>query len=536
MLFSRLSISARIGVVMAFLGTLSIAIGIIGIFGMRTSNEANRRTYSQQLPKSNAVSELTILVGRQRTSLDRAAMNPGSNDAKTMYAKEREVATAADASWQRYLSLPRSADEDKLAKEVTREYNETEKILDAFRDATVKGDHDESLKLMLNVGNVYTRMQSAAEALSSYQVQEAKTQYDLAEHRFEQFSMGSLLAIGLGICAALWSWMTLRRAILRPVNEAIHHFNAIAQGDLSHDIEIHSKDEMGRMMQGLVEMQTSLTRTVESIRDGSATIATATRQIAAGNADLSARTEAQAASVEQTASSAEELASTVRQNAQSAAQASTLSASATTIARKGHEAVSSVVATMTGISDDSSAIAEITSMIDGIAFQTNILALNAAVEAARAGEQGRGFAVVAGEVRTLAQRSSAAAKEIKELIDASRTRVNAGAEQVQQAGKTMNEMIDAVGRVNAIMDEIAAASREQSQGVGQISSAVNEMDQALQQNAALVEESVAAAQSLRDQATTLAHTAASFRLRADRRTVQERSLTPVAFPALLRSA
>ncbi|VVD91869.1 methyl-accepting chemotaxis sensory transducer [Pandoraea horticolens] len=515
MRFSRLSINGRLAASMAFLGVLLIAIGAFGLVGMHDSNNANRVTYAEQMPKSIAVGEMTILVGRQRTSLDRAAINPGSDDAKLMYSKEKEVATGAEEAWAHYLSLPRDAGEDKLAAEVTTQYRATQDALTQFREATVRGDRDDILKLMVNVGTIYTRMQTAAQALKTYQLNQAKETFDAAQSHYQLFRAGSIVAILIGVLAACLSWLMLRRAILGPVNEAIGHFEAIAHGDLTHDIQVRSQDEMGRMLHGLVAMQASLTRTVESIRDGSVAIASATREVAAGNADLSARTEGQAASVEETASSAEELASTVRQNAENAERASELSSSASGIARKGHDVVSSVVSTMDEISKGSAAISEITSMIEGIAFQTNILALNAAVEAARAGEQGRGFAVVAGEVRTLAQRSSAAAKEIKELIENSTQRIATGAGQVQQAGATMNEIIDAVSRVRAIMDEITAASREQSQGVGQVSIAVNEMDQGLQQNAALVEQSAAAARALQEQAQALASTAAFFRLRAD---------------------
>jgi len=514
MLSHRLSINGRIGLAMAFLGALLLGTGGFGIAGMTASNDANRRTYSEQLPKSIAVGEMTIMVGRQRTSLDRAAINPGSEDAINMYGKEKEVKAAADQAWKQYLALPRDAGEDQLVATVAKEYDTTEQELDQLREATVRGDRDEILKRLFSVGKVYTSMQVAANALKTYQFNQTKAAYEASESAYRLFLTGSILAIVVGMLAALGSWYMLRRAILGPVNEAVAHFEQIAEGDLSGQIEVRSHDEMGRMLQGLVSMQQSLTRIVVSLREGSGAIATATREIAAGNADLSARTEAQAASLEETASSAEQLSSTVSQNAENAERASALSSSASEIARKGHQVVSSAVTTMTEISQSSSAISEITAMIEGIAFQTNILALNAAVEAARAGEQGRGFAVVAGEVRTLAQRSSAAAKEIKELIVNSTSRIDAGATLVNQAGDTMNEIIEAVGHVNVIMAEITAASKEQSHGLSQVSVAVNNMDQATQQNAALVEQAAAAARSLEDQAQALAETAGSFKLRA----------------------
>lgn len=509
---SRLTIASRLGLAMAFLGLLLVGTGLFGLAGITQSNAANQQIYSVQMPKSIAVGEMTIMVGRQRTSLDRAAVNPGSEDATRMYAKEQEVRAAADKAWQDYLALPRDAAEEKLAAKVTSEYQATEHELDKFREATVRGDREEILKLMFSVGKIYTVMQNAANELKGYQFQQAKSSFEKAEASYENFRLGSLGAMLIGVLAAVVSWYVLRRAVLTPVEEAIGHFGHIASGDLSHKISVRTGDEMGRMMRGLVNMQESLTRMVLSIRDGSSTIALATRQIAAGNADLSARTESQAAALEETVASTGELSNTVTQNAQDAQRASELSSSASEVARRGHDVVTQVVTTMTDISKSSSAISEISSIIEGIAFQTNILALNAAVEAARAGEQGRGFAVVASEVRTLAQRSSTAAKEIKDLISNSTARIQQGSTLVQQAGGTMSELIEAVSRVNTITEKISAASREQSHGLHQVNMAITDMDRATQQNAALVEEAAAAARSLEDQASALANTAASFKL------------------------
>ena len=513
MSFSRLSINGRIALAMAFLGLLLIGVGAIGLAGMARSNAANRQTYSVQMPKSIAVGEMTIFVGRQRTSLDRAAINPGSDDAKAMFVTERQVKASADQAWKQYLALPRDADEDKLAAQITQKYQDTQDELDKFRAAIDKGDRDGILKLMVSVGSIYTRMQESANALKTYQFNQAKAEYESAQRAYNQSFYGSIAAIAVGVLAAFGAWLILRRAIIRPVNEALGHFGHIAAGDLSHPIRVQSQDEMGRMLQGLVDMQQSLTRIAVSLHSGSDAIATATREIAAGNADLSARTESQAASLQETAASAEQLLSTVRQTAENAQHASTLSSSASGIAQKGNEVMSRVVSTMDEISQSSSAISEITAMIESIAFQTNILALNAAVEAARAGEQGRGFAVVAGEVRTLAQRSSSAAKEIKDLIVKSTARIAAGSALVGQAGNTMDEIIEAVNRVNAIVAEISTAAQEQSRGLSQVSTAVNDMDQVTQQNAALVEQASAAAHSLQDEAQRLAQTAGSFKLR-----------------------
>ncbi|CAE6689128.1 methyl-accepting chemotaxis protein [Paraburkholderia haematera] len=288
---------------------------------------------------------------------------------------------------------------------------------------------------------------------------------------------------------------------------------SIARGDLTQIVDVRPHDKTS-MMAAMHEMQNRLQRTIGEIRHSAESIASATQQIAAGNGDLSQRTEQQAASLQETAASMEELTATVKQNADNARQASGLAHNASDIAMRGNDVVSRVIGTMGEINDSSRQIADIIGVIEGIAFQTNILALNAAVEAARAGEQGRGFAVVAGEVRSLAQRSGTAAKEIKQLIGASVERVHNGSTLVQQAGTTMGEILQAVQRVTDIMGEIAAASEEQSSGIAQVGRAVTQMDEVTQQNAALVEQAAAAAASLQDQAGRLRDTVSAFRVSA----------------------
>ena len=353
---SRLSINSRLGLSMAFLGLLLIAIGVAGLVGMSESNGANRRMYAEQLPKSIAIGEMTIMVGRQRTTLDRAAVNPGSDDARQMYVTLKDVRHAADQAWNQYIALPRDAGEDRLAMQVASERAATERELDRLQDATMRGDREAIPKVMINVGTIYTRMQLAATALKAYQFNQAKSEYGAAEHTYMLFRIGSIVAILLGVLAAFGNWYMLRRAILGPVNEAVVHFERIAQGDLSHDIQVRSTDEMGNMLQCLVNMQQGLTDVVMSLSEGSNAIATATREIAAGNADLSARTEAQAAALQETASSTEQLSSTVSLNAENAQRATDLSASASEVARKGHQVMSRAVSTMQEISQSSSEI------------------------------------------------------------------------------------------------------------------------------------------------------------------------------------
>jgi methyl-accepting chemotaxis protein-1 (serine sensor receptor) len=349
-------------------------------------------------------------------------------------------------------------------------------------------------------------------ALRQFQFDSARREYDESQQTFSTFREITIIAIVIGLAASLYSWIALRRAIGRPLDEALGHFEAIAAGDLRGKVIVRSGDEMGLLMQGLAKMQASLVQTVQTVRSGSESIASATKEIAAGNIDLSSRTEEQASALQETASSMDELTGTVKQNADNARQASSLAANASEIANKGSRVVAQVVGTMGEINQSSAKIADIITIIEGIAFQTNILALNAAVEAARAGEEGRGFAVVAGEVRSLAQRSSAAAKEIKGLIDTSVERVQTGTSLVDEAGRTMNEIIGAVQRVTDIMGEIAAASEEQSSGIEQVARAVTQMDEVTQQNAALVEEAAAAAQSLEDQAGKLRQAVSVFQV------------------------
>jgi len=322
-----------------------------------------------------------------------------------------------------------------------------------------------------------------------------------------------MLALGLVIlgaaCALAW-WIT--RSITRPVRKALDVANAVAAGDLTTRIEVDGQCEVSQLLQALKSMNDNLVRTVSTVRTGTEAIALASGEVAAGNQDLSARTEQQAGSLEETASSMEELTSTVKQNADNARQANTLADTASGVAARGGKVIDEVVGTMQQIHEASGKIVDIISVIDGIAFQTNILALNAAVEAARAGEQGRGFAVVAGEVRNLAQRSAAAAREIKALIGDSSDKVEAGSRLVQDAGATMGEIVDSVRRVADILNEITSASQEQSAGIEQINEAVTQMDTVTQQNAALVEQAAAASQAMQDQAAKLAEAVAVFKL------------------------
>ncbi|MFT4438502.1 methyl-accepting chemotaxis protein [Caballeronia sp. 15715] len=510
-----LTIKARLGLTMAFLGLLLVAIGGLGLYGMTQSNRSYRDTFENQMPSANAVSNAELYTARERLIFDRAAFLAGTPEVAATIERGGMMRGRANDYWKKYTELPQDPTEKQLADTSNAKRLALQKVIDSGYDAVRANDQARIVETAKAMQVAYGELSTANDVLRKFQFDGARQGYDAAQSAASAFRTLSMIAILAGLAAAVFSWIALRRAIGRPLDAALEHFEAIAAGDLRGKVVATSRDEMGLLMQGLARMQASLVGTVRSVRSGTESIATATKEIAAGNIDLSSRTEEQASALQETASSMDELTGTVKQNADNARQASSLAANASEIANKGSRVVAQVVDTMGDINQSSAKIADIITIIEGIAFQTNILALNAAVEAARAGEEGRGFAVVAGEVRNLAQRSSAAAKEIKGLIDTSVERVQSGTSLVDEAGRTMNEIIGAVQQVTDIMGEIAAASQEQSSGIEQVARAVTQMDEVTQQNAALVEEAAAAAQSLEDQAAKLRQAVAVFQLDDD---------------------
>ena len=373
------------------------------------------------------------------------------------------------------------------------------------KDEAIAKMNDECRPLLKALSKASSDYAAMAKTRSFTLVQEAASQYELQRKML-------IAACLLALVAAVAAGLLVTRAITQPLSQALRMAESAASGDLTLQIDAPGNDEVSQLVSALGRMNKNLGEIVQQVRQSSDSIATGSAQIATGNADLSHRTEQQASSLEETAASMEQLNATVQQNAGNAAEANHLAQGASAVAIRGGAVVNQVVSTMKDINDSSKKIADIISVIDGIAFQTNILALNAAVEAARAGEQGRGFAVVASEVRSLAGRSAEAAKEIKGLISASVERVEQGTALVDQAGTTMAEVVSAIKRVTDLMGEISAASSEQSQGVSQVGEAVTQMDQVTQQNAALVEEMAAAASSLQTQANDLVQTVAVFKL------------------------
>ncbi len=435
---------------------------------------------------------------------------------------EKALVTSSHANVQATLArlntlIANATDATPKAKELVAEINRVEAaygpVALGIVDLALRGKKAEAVEAM----NEKCRPLLAAliKATTEYAEFSAARAVLLAQRSEEEYATQRASLVGTSVLALLFALLAgvlVTRSITRPISAAVALAQAVSAGDLSSEIKPRGSDELATLFAALARMNASLCGIVQQVRQSSENIATGSAEIASGNADLSRRTEQQASALQQTAATMEELSSTVRNNAENARQANQLALGASGVASKGGEVVGQVVETMRGINDSSRKIAEIISVIDGIAFQTNILALNAAVEAARAGDQGRGFAVVASEVRSLAKRSADAAREIKALIETSVQQVERGSKQVDEAGTTMADIVSAFKRVGDIVAEISEASAEQNGGVSQVSQAVSQMDQVTQQNAALVEESAAAAESLKRQSEQLVEAVAVFKL------------------------
>ena len=516
MSFANLKIGARLGIgfgLVLLLLVLAIGLGLLSLAGIESKlddmvNQRNVKTAAANDMASNfreiaAINAILVLrqddagLREQKQQLDTARGRYGK--AKKQFAglalDEQEKALLAKLDRSLAVAVPASNRVMELRSQ------------NSFAEATeflIGSSHPATMATTYVIDEIV--------AYEARQAEQAGAEARAAYQRTNRLMLAlGALAILLG-AAATWF---ITRSISGPIRQAMRVAETVAAGDLGSRIVIASRDETGRLLQALKNMNDSLVAIVGRVRGGTEAIASASSQIAAGNQDLSSRTEEQASSLEETASSMEELTSTVKQNADNARQANQLAVSASSVAEKGGTVVAQVVDTMGSINASSKKIVDIIGVIDGIAFQTNILALNAAVEAARAGEQGRGFAVVASEVRNLAQRSAAAAKEIKALIDDSVGKVETGAELVNQAGATMQEIVDSVKRVTDIMAEITAASAEQTDGIEQIQQAITQMDSTTQQNAALVEQAAAASLSMQQQAAALTEAVSVFKLGAE---------------------
>ncbi len=516
---SSFSVAARLHAGFAALIGLLLLVAAIG---------------SWELLRSGRAMDRIVEVNNRHTALARDlldAINDMSLHARTMVlltdipgidAEAKALAAASQRYTQAYGSLREDLSRIDPASEESKLLQQIETLAKAamppLMTAAKQGSDGDNVAATMTLTQAVRPAETAWRekvlAFVAMQAAEAESERLAAQgSRVRTFAIfGTLVAVSLvlGTVVAL----RITRSIQKPIEDALHVAERIADGDLTADVRATRSDELGRLLQAMGTMQERLRDMVGQIRQTSESIQVASQEVASGNADLSQRTELAASNLQQTASSMEQLTGTVRSSADSAHQANVLASTASTVATKGGEVVAQVVATMDAINASSKKIADIIGVIDGIAFQTNILALNAAVEAARAGEQGRGFAVVAGEVRNLAQRSAEAAREIKSLIGGSVERVETGARLVGDAGTQMTEIVASVQRVSAIIGEITHATAEQSTGIGQVNSAVTQLDQMTQQNAALVEQSAAAAESLREQAQRLSQVVGAFRLQA----------------------
>ncbi|WP_368931012.1 methyl-accepting chemotaxis protein [Achromobacter xylosoxidans] len=515
-LFGNLSIGTRL--TLGFGTVLALLLALTGLsqYELTHIGGINRAITEQTWAKANAINIIDVTTRANARANLELIVNTDPHTAETLFARIDTNRKTIDQALETLRPLFRTEDERqklRLLEDVRGRYVKSFQGVGALlkrgeRDAARQRLLEETLPLL-------DGLQDRVIEISRIQSDEMVNASAASQKVIDNAGTMNLILSGLAVVlGGLFAWR-VAKSITAPLAQAVSVAETVARGDLGQPIHAVTRDETGRLLRALHDMQDKLASAVRTIRAGSETISSAAGQIAAGNTDLSSRTEEQAASLEETAASMEELASTVKQNADNARQANQLAASASEVAQRGGAVVSAVVSTMGDISASSRKISEIVSVIDGIAFQTNILALNAAVEAARAGEQGKGFAVVAGEVRSLAQRSAQAAREVKALIEASVSKVAEGAGQAENAGTTMQEVVASVKRVTDIMGEIAAASQEQASGIEQVNRAVSQMDEVTQQNAALVEEAAAAAGSMQDQAHALVRAVGVFRLSED---------------------
>ncbi|MBI4290812.1 MAG: MCP four helix bundle domain-containing protein [Betaproteobacteria bacterium] len=509
---SNMKISVRLGVVFGV-----ISLTLIGVATLGAVNATHAISFSRSMSQENretiALSNAQSAVWALRWGVAQFIAVTDANDRKQIVDSQESIRKQFDDSMRFYQSGTHTGEEIAVLKDLNGAFDKYIRARSKWFELYGSGKMDEAAKFraehltpaggatVKNLSNLIELQKKFAEA------NESNANSSITRERMVLVVVGALALL----VSAVLAWIFVR-SITRPLKQALAVAQRVAAGDLSGTVEARSMDETGELLQALKDMNESLVRIVGEVRSSAEAIGGGTKQIASGNADLSQRTEEQASSLEETASSMEELTSTVKQNAENARQANQLAIGASEVAVKGGSVVSQVVETMSSINESSKKIVDIIGVIDGIAFQTNILALNAAVEAARAGEQGRGFAVVASEVRNLAQRSAAAAKEIKALIGDSVDKVGAGTKLVDEAGKTMEEIVASVKRVTDIMGEITAASQEQSAGIEQVNQAITQMDEVTQQNAALVEEAAAAAESLEEQARTLETAVAVFKV------------------------
>ncbi|MFK4446256.1 methyl-accepting chemotaxis protein [Caballeronia udeis] len=514
---SNFKIGTRLGAGFAAILLLLCAVGGLTLWQASHIYAGTLELGNDWLPSVQAAGRMQAYANNARRTSLRSILAADPKEKQEQRAEHDASVAKLQEVFTKYEKLVSSPEEQQLFDNIKGAWARYA-VLDAkLLDLADKGDagfNDARALSSGEAGTAFTDMLKLIEADVELNRAGAEKEVGRAASTYDNAVVSTGLLIAVAVFAGIAIGWLITRSITAPIGRAVVIAETVARGDLTAQIEVTGKDEASQLLAAMRHMNERLVDVVGRVRNSSDSIATGSAQIAAGNTDLSQRTEEQAASLEETAASMEQLTATVKQNAENALQGNSLAASASETAVRGGDVVNRVVQTMSEISSSSEQVAQIITVIEGIAFQTNILALNAAVEAARAGEQGRGFAVVAGEVRTLAQRSASAAKEIKDLISASVQRVNAGSELVDEAGRTMGEVVQSVKRVTDLMGEISAASGEQHTGIEQVNQAVMQMDEVTQQNAALVEEASAAAQSMAAQSGTLRELVSVFRISA----------------------
>ena len=511
--FNNLNIGKRLAAGFALTLVTTLLIAAVGMVRLNSVSESSAAVLNAPLAKERMITEwyMQIFAAVRRT----AAIVKSTDPSLGPYFKDDAARTGSRSTELIKQIEPLITDgaEKTLFDQIAAQRKAYSKARDEAIKAKAGGDEALAAQILdQQFTPAATAYQESVQQLVAMQHANiaATAQANKDSAAASQTLLGALAALAV-LLGAVSSWL-LTRGIVRPIREAVALAETVASGDLTHRIEANGRDETGALLRALRHMNDSLVAIVTQVRGGTDTISDASGEIAVGNLDLSSRTEQQASALEETAASMEQLTGTVRQNADNARQANQLAITASNVASEGGAVVGQVITTMGSINESSRKIVDIIGVIDGIAFQTNILALNAAVEAARAGEQGRGFAVVASEVRNLAQRSAAAAKEIKLLIGDSVEKVDLGAKLVDQAGATMEQVVESIRRVTDIMAEITHASAEQTGGIEQVNAAIGQMDETTQQNAALVEESAAAAGAMQEQAARLAEVVSVFKL------------------------
>nr|WP_308335862.1 methyl-accepting chemotaxis protein [Halomonas sp. SpR1] len=544
-MLSNISIKMSLTLVLVIFSLLIIIIAFLGYRGGEEGSLSLREVdrAADQMRSVNR-GQLSVANAQLFYVNSYVAAYEGDNRAARDYLTEaQEMYRAAQEYFSQFESI---AVQTPLVETLLADFqNLTEQGLLPQEVALAAGDEDQFRSARETASDLNQQFIEAGTAYNDYMAQQNRLMIADYESDMQLIGYIDIAVLILAALMVLFVRIAMVGSIVKPLNEAVAHFQRIAQNDLSGQVNDRGRNEIGKLFSAMQDMQSGLAKTVLEVRNSSGSIHIGAREIASGNADLSSRTEQQAASLQETAASMEQLTATVKQNADNARQASQLANDASSTASNGGDVVERVISTMHGISGSSQKVSDIISVIDSIAFQTNILALNASVEAARAGEQGRGFAVVASEVRNLASRSADAAKEIKTLIEASSTQVKEGSVLVESAGETMREVVASVRRVTDIMDEISAASQEQSSGIEQVNQAVAQMDEVTQQNAALVQEASSAASSLEEQAARLESVVSAFRLAEDGSPTQHAPRTspqqflqqsPQRQPALVRPA